>query len=152
MGDSSAFVVMNSFMNLAHVSVPQIGVEGLMLKAKFKQLFTFMPAAALCVSNTLSWKVGRERERALSRLPLQTASACTRQASSSRMGIRHTVHTQSVSPPQLCSVLIQSSGVVQNKSNHVIHEVSICQVSRFNECIWHSYQNSIIQGKNLHCT
>lgn len=28
MEDSSAFLVMNSFLNLAHVSVPQIGIDG----------------------------------------------------------------------------------------------------------------------------
>lgn len=41
MGDSSAFTVMNSFLNLALVSVPQIGVEGVDGESRIQAVVPF---------------------------------------------------------------------------------------------------------------
>lgn len=50
--DSSAFLVMTSFLTLAHVSVPQTGVDGVDGKAEFRLMSlsaSFMPGAGLYV-------------------------------------------------------------------------------------------------------
>lgn len=152
MGDSSAFTVMNSFLNLAHVSVPQIGVEGVDGESRIQAVVPFcLLSCLLHVCMCLIHSAERSEERGKEPSGFLCRQLQPAHGKPPLPGWVFAIQcTLSVQPQTLFCA--QASRVVQNKSNHVIHEVSIRQVSRFNECIWHIYQNSIIQGRNLHCT
>ena len=106
---------MNSFLNLAHVSDPKIGVDGVDGERNIQAvvpscLLSCLVQVCMYLNRHLADR-SEERERPVSRLPVQTASAC------SRTGNCHTLCTQSVSSNHILETL----SCTQSRSNYAIH-------------------------------
>lgn len=149
--DVSAFPVMSGFLNLPHVSVPQISVKGLVRGEHGSDSFPLLSQPvphSLQVCTCLNNHSAERLAKTFSTFSVQTA--CTREAACFTMCIRHAVCTQS-SHPQAPFCVQTSKGC----SDKVLTCHPLCQSVMLDLSIniyEIVYQNCITQGRNLHCT